>query len=123
MWRILYMPEFEEWHTSLTNDEQDALDVRLELVSQRGPVLGRPYVDRVHQSRHHNMKEIRLPNGIRVLFAFDIRRSAVLLIGGNKSERDGNSPTWNRWYERMIPIADQIFDRHITQLRKEERND
>ena len=67
------MPEFEEWHTSLTNNEQDALDVRLELVSQRGPVLGRPYVDRVHQSRHHNMKEIRLPNGIRVLFAFDIQ--------------------------------------------------
>ena len=117
------MPEFEEWHTSLTNDEQDALDVRLELVSLQGPVLGRPYVDRVHQSRHHNMKEIRLPNGIRVLFAFDIRRSAVLLIGGNKSERDGNSPTWNRWYERMIPIADQIFYRHITQLRIGERND
>jgi len=41
------MPEFEEWHTSLTNDEQDALDVRLELLSLRGPVLGRPYVDRV----------------------------------------------------------------------------
>lgn len=117
------MPEFEEWHTSLTNDEQDALDVRLELVSMQGPVLGWPYVDRVHQSRHHNMKEIRLPNGIRVLFAFDIHRSAVLLIGGNKSERDGNSLTWNRWYERMIPIADLILDRHIMQLRKEERND
>ena len=97
MWRILYMPEFEEWHTSLTNDEQDALDVRLELVSLRGPVLGRPYVDRVHQSRHHNMKEIRLPNV--------------------------SSPSWNRWYERMIPIADEILDRHITQLQNEERND
>jgi hypothetical protein len=46
-----------------------------------------------------------------------------LLIGGNKSERDGNSLTWNRWYERMIPIADLILDRHIMQLRKEERND
>jgi len=69
------------------------------------------------------MKEIRLANGVRVLFAFDIHRSAVLLIGGNKSQRDDGSPSWNRWYERMIPIADQILDRHIMQLRNEERND
>ena len=113
------MPEFEEWHTSLTNDEQDALDVRLELVSQRGPVLGRPYVDRVHQSRHHNMKEIRLSNGIRVFFAFDPRRSAVLLIGGNKSESESSSPNWNRFYERMIPVADQIFAEHLLTLGEE----
>ena len=123
MWKILVTTEFETWHQTLTDSEKIALSNVLALLEHRGPVLGRPHVDRVESSRYHNMKEIRLPNGIRVLFAFDIRRSAVLLIGGNKSERDGNSPTWNRWYERMIPIADLILDRHIMQLRKEERND
>ena len=48
----------------------------------------------------------------RVLYAFDPRRSAVLLIGGDKT---GD----NRWYERMVPIADRLYDEYIAELQKE----
>jgi hypothetical protein len=80
----------------------------------RGPVLGRPLVDSIHQSRHANMKELRpLGTNIRILFAFDPRRAAVLLIGGDKSGR------WNEWYATMVPIADRIYAEHLEDLKRE----
>jgi hypothetical protein len=119
MWKILVTTEFETWHLTLADNEKIALSNVLALLEHRGPVLGRPHVDRVESSRFHNMKEIRLSNGIRVFFAFDPRRSAVLLIGGNKSESESSSPNWNRFYERMIPVADQIFAEHLLTLGEE----
>lgn len=60
------------------------------------------------------MKELRPPAGnIRILFAFDPRRVAILLIGGDKTHR------WQDWYERMVPIADQLYDDHLETLRRE----
>lgn len=57
--------------------------------------------DTLEGSRHPNMKELRpLGSNIRVLFAFDPRRAAILLIGGDKTDR------WREWYEEMIPVAD-----------------
>jgi hypothetical protein len=47
-----------------------------------------------------------------VFYAFDPRRSAILLIGGDKT---GD----NRFYERMIPIADALYDTYIKEIRKE----
>lgn len=60
------------------------------------------------------MKEL-IPMGgnIRVLFAFDPRRSAILLIGGDKTNR------WDEWYEAMIPVADDLYDEHLRTLRDE----
>ena len=113
MWKILVSTEFEQWHQTLTEKEKIALSNILGLLENRGPVLGRPHVDRVEGSQFHNMKELRLQNGIRVFFAFDPRRIAVLLIGGNKSEADSSTPNWNRFYEYMIPIADRIFAEHL----------
>jgi len=113
MWKILVSTEFEQWHQSLTEKEKIALSNILMLLENRDPALGRPHVDRVGSSRFHNMKELRLANGIRVFFAFDPRRIAVLLIGGNKSEADASTPNWNRFYEYMIPIADRIFAEHL----------
>jgi hypothetical protein len=49
---------------------------------------------------------------IRVFYAFDPRRSAILLIGGDKT---GD----NRFYERMIPVADALYDDYINEIRKE----
>jgi hypothetical protein len=79
-----------------------------------GPTMGRPLVDTIKASRHPNMKELRpLASNIRILFAFDPRRMAILLLGGDKTNR------WNAWYERMIPVADRLYDDHLVQLRAE----
>jgi hypothetical protein len=47
-----------------------------------------------------------------VFYAFDPRRSAILLIGGDKTGDD-------RFYERMIPVADKLYDMYIEDIRKE----
>jgi len=65
------------------------------------------------------MKELRVPGGLRVLFAFDPRRVGILLIGGDKSPDDPGSPNWNRWYDRYVPIADDLYDIYLDELREE----
>ena len=55
MWKILVTTEFETWHQTLTDSEKIALSNVLALLEHRGPVLGRPHVDRVESSRYHNM--------------------------------------------------------------------
>lgn len=87
------------------------------LLEQYGPGLGRPSVDNIHRSKHPNMKELRAERAIRVLFAFDPLRTAILLVAGNK--RDGDSQRWNEWYDRYVPIADDLYDDHLAELRKE----
>ena len=113
-WEVEYTNEFEEWWGSLTEDEQDNIVAAVEVLEERGPALGRPLVDNVHRSRHPNLKELRPPAGnIRILFAFDPRRVAILLIGGDKTGE------WQEWYERMIPVADRLYDEHVDVLRRE----
>jgi hypothetical protein len=75
--------EFKEWWRRLDQDQQEALTERIDLLSERGPDLGRPVVDRIESSRHHNMKELRAAQGgaLRLLFMFDPRRTAILLLG------------------------------------------
>jgi hypothetical protein len=79
-----------------------------------GPSLGRPLVDTVKTSKHPNMKELRPGStgrtAIRVLFAFDKKRMAILLVGGDKSDN------WAGWYEANIPIADERFEKHQASL-------
>jgi hypothetical protein len=77
-----------------------------------GPQLGRPQVDTLKGSKHSNMKELRfdVDDGVwRVAFAFDLRRRAILLVGGDKS-----GVSKDRFYRNLIEIADRRFDRHKT---------
>lgn len=115
MWEVEYTDEFESWWMTLTQAQQEALDDRIMLLAQQGPDLGRPVVDKIVSSRHPNMKELRTAKAgaLRVLFAFDPRRHAILLLGGNKSGR------WTSWYERMIPRADDLYDTHLEELNDE----
>ncbi len=119
MWEVEYADEFGSWYARLTEDDQDAIIARVELLAQAGPALGRPSVDNMHQSRHPNMKELRAERGLRVLFAFDPRRIVILLIGGDKTPDDPASPSWNCWYEQYVPIADDLYDAHLRELREE----
>jgi hypothetical protein len=108
MWDVEYTDQFERWWDTLSMDEQAAIDVAIEVLQEKGPGLGRPLVDTVKGSSHSNMKELRPRGGfIRILFAFDPRRTAILLIGGDKTGQ------WKRWYGVMIPLADQLFDEHL----------
>ncbi|PIY30155.1 MAG: addiction module toxin RelE [Comamonadaceae bacterium CG_4_9_14_3_um_filter_60_33] len=114
-WDVEYTNEFGDWWTSLSEDEQEALDSSVRLLEARGPGLGYPHSSGINGSRHKHMRELRTQQGgkpLRTLYAFDPRRSAILLIGGDKTGND-------RWYDIHVPIADQLYDQHIAQLRKE----
>ena len=101
----------------MDDKEQIAIDAAVEVLQERGPALGRPLVDNVHRSRHANMKELRpLGGDLRILFAFDPRRTAILLIGGDKSGK------WNEWYVEAIPLADQLYAGHLAALADEKRS-
>lgn len=115
VWEVEFTDEFEEWWETLDVDQQAALGLRIDLLESRGPDLGRPSVDRISGSRHHNMKELRASEGgaLRVLFAFDPRRQAILLLGGDKSGQ------WAEWYEWAIPAADDLYDEYLKELREE----
>ena len=115
MWQVEFTDEFEAWWNTLDDAEQESIDASVGLLEAIGPGLGRPHADMVKGSKHANMKELRTQHQGRPLstfFAFDPRRSAILLIGGDKT---GDK----RFYEKMVPLADQLYDDHLQQLRKE----
>jgi hypothetical protein len=113
-WEAEYTDEFGDWYHQQDEDVQDAIIAAVDCLERDGPGLGRPIVDTLRGSRHPNMKELRPPIGtVRILFAFDPRRKAILLLGGDKAHR------WNSWYDEMIPIADRLYDEHLQTLQKE----
>ena len=113
-WEVEYTDEFGVWWDTLSVDQQNAVSVAVQALAERGPGLGRPWVDTITGSRHANMKELRPRGGhLRVLFAFDPRRTAILLLGGDKTNQ------WQSWYTVAIPLADQIYDEYLDTLRRE----
>jgi len=115
MWEIEFTDEFGAWWILLSEQEQESIAASVELLRQLGPHLGRPHVDAIQGSRHSNMKELRTQHQgrpLRTLFAFDPRRCAILLVGGDKTGDD-------RFYDRMVPVADRLCDEHLLALEKE----
>jgi hypothetical protein len=111
-WSVEFTDEFEAWWDSLTMEEQEDVRASVNVLRQCGPSLGRPHVDSVAGSGYPNMKELRTQHSgrpYRTLFAFDPRRVAILLIGGDKT---GN----NRWYEEFVPLADKIYAGHLKEI-------
>ena len=110
MWEV-DLELVESWLDDLDQNSYEQVIAALELLCDRGPQLGRPLVDTVKASRHKNMKELRPGSRgrseLRILFAFDLERNAVLLVAGDKSR------SWKKWYEVNIPVADSHFDEHI----------
>lgn len=116
-WEPVTTEAFAQWWDSLSQAQQIAITARVDLLKQYGPALGRPVVDHIEGSRHQNMKELRISKGgaLRVLFAFDPMRQAVLLIGGDKSGR------FAQWYREAIAAADDLFDAHLRNLEEQGR--
>ncbi len=115
VWEVEYTDEFGRWWADLSEDDQVSVAASVGLLERLGPNLGFPHSSGVHGSRHAHMRELRTQSGgrpIRALYAFDPRRTAILLIGGDKTGQD-------RWYEVHVPVADQLYDDHLEQLRRE----
>src|SRR5580704_4608652 len=105
-WEVEFTDEFEEWWHTLSESEQGKVDARVGLLMERGPNLGFPFSSQVKTSRFPEMRELRAQAGgdpYRILYAFDPRRTAILLVGGDKGGDD-------RWYQRNVPLADLLFD-------------
>jgi hypothetical protein len=114
-WEVEFTDEFERWWLGLDEAVQDAIDRSVHLLEARGPTLPSPHSSDIRGSKHGNMRELRIQVGgdpYRVFYAFDPRRAGILLIGGNKAGDD-------RFYERMVPIADGIYDQHLAELEAE----
>ena len=120
-WEISLHPEVEAWYLALCESDPLSSDLvadALDQLEREGPAIGRPLVDRIKSSEYHNMKELRPPSAaateIRMLFAFDPLREAIILVAGDKSGR------WQQWYREAIPLADKRFAEHLAALKEKQ---
>ena len=120
-WDLYLTDEVDRWLDDLAVSDADSyaqVVAGIEVLAEVGPSLGRPLVDRVKGSRLHGMKELRPGSAgsteIRVLFVFDPWRSAILVVGGDKS---GN---WARWYRTAIPKAERLYEDYLQERATEE---
>lgn len=114
-WSVEFTDEFGLWWETVDEAAQDDLHAMVVLLEERGPNLPFPFSSGVVGSRHGHMRELRVQSAgrpIRVFYAFDPRRCAILLIGGDKR---GD----NRFYERMLALADDLYDVHLAELKQE----
>jgi hypothetical protein len=112
---VEYTDEFGAWWGTLSEGEQEDVAAYVTLLEERDVRLGHPHSSGINGSRHGHMRELRVQSGgkpIRVFYAFDPRRMAILLIGGDKTGDD-------RFYETFIPVADRLYDVHLEELKKE----
>jgi hypothetical protein len=114
-WEVEYTDEFGTWWHGLSEAEQVSVFASAGLLKMHGPQLGHPHSSGIASSRHSRMRELRAQHRgrpLRVLYAFDPRRTAILLIGGDKTGND-------RWYEEFVPLADRLYDEHLAELKRE----
>lgn len=107
--------DFDEWFSDLGADGQAEVIAKVELLKLLGPQLGRPHADTLKGSKHASMKELRADTPqqvLRIAFAFDPQRAAILLVAGDKS-----GISQRRFYRQLIAKADQLFDTHLAQLK------
>ncbi|OUL18681.1 addiction module toxin RelE [Nostoc sp. T09] len=114
-YEVEYTDEFEQWWLTLDAKTQVSIDAAVTLLTEKGTNLPFPYSSGVKGSRYQHMRELRVQhqgNPYRILYAFDPRRVAILLLGGNKVGND-------RWYEENVPKADQLYDELLKELQDE----
>src|SRR5712692_256436 len=114
-WEVEVTDEFERWWDSLSEAEQEDIRAAVLLLRELGPALPFPASSGIETSKYSHMRELRIQHAgkpYRILYAFDPRRTAILLIGGRKT---GGA----RWYRTYVPIADRLYGEHLKQLKKE----
>lgn len=108
VYQIVVHAECEPWLLALAQKDFDRVAAAIDQLAEHGLGLGRPRVDTIKGSRHPNMKELRAGT-VRVLFAFDPERMAILLIGGGKARQ------WQQWYVESIPVADDRYEKYLAE--------
>jgi hypothetical protein len=114
-WNVEHTDEFAAWYHGLVESQQDDVAAAGLLLMEQGPQLPFPHSSGINGSKHPHMRELRVQSGgrpLRIFYAFDPRRSAILLIGGDKTG-DG------RFYERMVATADKLYDVYIDEITRE----
>lgn len=113
-WIVETTDEFDEWIDGISAPAKVDVDAHVLLLEELGPSLRFPYSSSVEGSKFGQMRELRIQHKgkpIRVLYAFDPKRHAILLIGGDKTGKD-------RWYDQNVPVADKLFATHLKQFPK-----
>lgn len=106
--------QFQDWFEELDENDSEKVIAGVDQLEQDGPNLKRPIVGAIKGSRYSHMKELVVPSSsIRILFAFDPRRVAILLLGDNKEGE------WKAWYTHSVPAADALYDDHLRTLEEE----
>jgi hypothetical protein len=116
VWEVEVTDEFREWYDSLPQEQFERVTAVVDHLQERGPNLKRPVVGSIKGSKIKNLKELVVGGAnfeVRILFVFDPRRTAILLIGGDKTG------DWDDWYEEMIPEAVELYETYLHELREE----
>lgn len=119
MWDVATTDEFDGWFTELGEDAQAEVIAKVELLKLFGPRLSRPHADTLKGAKHANMKELRAETSdqvLRIAFAFDPKRTGILLVAGNKA-----GVNQKRFYKQLIDEADVLFDKHLAKLKAERK--
>jgi hypothetical protein len=112
VWEVEFTDEFEAWWDTLCETDMEAVAFSVNLLRQAGPSLGFPHSSGVYGSRHKAMRELRSQSQgrpLRTFYIFDSRRTAILLIGGDKTGE-------GRFYEEFVPLADDIYDQYLKEM-------
>ncbi|MFD5253781.1 type II toxin-antitoxin system RelE/ParE family toxin [Streptomyces bobili] len=116
-WEVILVAEVATWYDALVDEDWDSaeqVEDAIDVLAATGPTLGRPLVDRIKGAEQHHMKELRPGSSgsgeIRILFAFDSIRRAVLLVAGDKAG------DWQGWYDANIPLAEKRYQSHLAEL-------
>jgi hypothetical protein len=114
VYAVEFTEQFRVWYEdTLSSSEQEDVARTVEMLLQAGPMLQHPHSSGISTSRFRHMRELRIQHQgrpYRVLYAFDPRRIAILLLGGDKTGDD-------RWYDKMVPKADALYEQHLRDTR------
>jgi hypothetical protein len=111
MWPVETTDEYDDWFTDLSDEDKEETIALVELLQRFGPSLRRPHADTLKGSKHANMKELRGKTStsvLRMAFAFDPRRTAILLVGGDKT-----GVSESAFYDKLIAKADKLYTEHL----------
>lgn len=121
MWEVASTDEFDAWMDGLEAAAKSDIFAKLAMLRLLGPELGRPHADTLKGSKFANLKELRANTKskvLRVAFAFDPNRTAILLLGGNKA-----GVNERRFYRKLIAAADALYEKHLQQSQETERDE
>jgi hypothetical protein len=113
-WEVEFTDEFGQWWDTLTEEAQEVVNAKVLMLEARGPSLGYPHSSAIKGSRYP-LRELRVQHQgapLRVVYIFNPRRTALLLVGGDKTGDD-------RWYEKFVPLAEKLYAAYLETMELE----